>query len=304
MIVHFKNSLPEGTTIHWHGLRVPAAMDGALTHDQSPIAPGAAFEYDFILPDAGTFWYHPHFDSAAQLGNGLDGPLIVDDPTEPAALGDEVVMVLSDASVDAGGRLEPADSGGDFGTLFGREGNTLAEGLTLRWLPYDRGFGTAYNRPEEDVLRIRFNDEAPAQSPELSGLGRKIPAMDVATAIPVDLSLTLTIADDGALAMGINGIPFSEAGHISARVGERQVWTVRNTFERDHPFQLHGFFFQVLDVNGIAPASREWKDTANAPVDGQMRFVVDFDDRPGMRMFHCHILDHAEAGMMGMILLQ
>lgn len=385
LIVHFKNSLPEGTTIHWHGLRIPAAMDGALTHDQSPIAPGATFDYDFILPDAGTFWYHPHFDSAAQLGNGLYGPLIVDDPTEPAALGDEVVMVLSDASVDAGGTLEPADSGGDFGTLFGREGNALlvngrvnptlqaraglrqrwrlinaarsryfqlslaghaftriggdggfierpevqstvllapaeradvlvepgsavgeqlAEGLTLRWLPYDRGFGTAFNRPDEDVLRIRFNDQAPAQSPALSGLGRTIPAMDIATATPVDISLTLTIADDGTLAMGINGVPFSEAGHISARVGERQVWTVRNTFEWDHPFHLHGFFFQVLDVNGIAPAVREWKDTANVPVDGQMRFVVDFDDRPGMWMFHCHILDHAEAGMMGMILLR
>lgn len=384
LIVHFKNSLPEGTTIHWHGLRIPAAMDGALTHDQSPIAPGATFDYDFILPDAGTFWYHPHFDSAAQLGNGLYGPLMVDDPTEPAALGDEVVMVLSDASVNAEGTLEPADSGGNFGTLFGREGNALlvngrvnptlharaglrqrwrlinaarsryfqlslaghdftriggdggfierpevqstvllapaeradvlvepgsaageqiAEGLTLRWLPYDRGFGTAYNRPEEDVLRIRFNDEAPAQSPELSGLGRKIPAMDIATATPVDISLTLTIADDGTLAMGINGVPFSEAGHLSARVGERQVWTVRNTFEWDHPFHLHGFFFQVLDVNGIAPAVREWKDTANVPVDGQMRFVVDFDDRPGMWMFHCHILDHAEVGMMGMILL-
>jgi FtsP/CotA-like multicopper oxidase with cupredoxin domain len=91
---------------------------------------------------------------------------------------------------------------------------------------------------------------------------------------------------------------------VAAKVHERQVWTVKNTFDWDHPFHLHGFFFQVLDVNGVSPAVGEWRDTVNVPVDGQVRFVVDYDDRPGMWMFHCHILDHAEAGMMGMVDLQ
>lgn len=87
-------------------------------------------------------------------------------------------------------------------------------------------------------------------------------------------------------------------------LGERQLWTVRNTFAFDHPFHLHGFFFQVLDVNGVAPSVREWRDTVNVPVDGTVRFVVDFNERPGMWMFHCHILDHADAGMMGMVHVQ
>lgn len=65
---------------------------------------------------------------------------------------------------------------------------------------------------------------------------------------------------------------------------------------------MHGFFFQPLGEDGAVPASPSWKDTINVPVDGQVRFAVRYDDdRPGMWMFHCHILDHAEAGMMGMV---
>ncbi len=79
---------------------------------------------------------------------------------------------------------------------------------------------------------------------------------------------------------------------------------MRNTIEWDHPFHLHGFFFQVLDLNGVSPPVREWRDTANVPVDGVLRLLVDFNERPGMWMFHCHILDHADAGMMGMVELQ
>ncbi len=64
LVVHFKNELPEPTTIHWHGLRIPAAMDGVPEHSQSVVAPGGTFDYSFTLPDAGLYWYHPHYDSA------------------------------------------------------------------------------------------------------------------------------------------------------------------------------------------------------------------------------------------------
>jgi FtsP/CotA-like multicopper oxidase with cupredoxin domain len=70
----------------------------------------------------------------------------------------------------------------------------------------------------------------------------------------------------------------------------------------DHPFHLHGFFFQPLDsVTGAALASPEWLDTYNVPQHSSVKFAVTYDDRPGMWMFHCHILDHADAGMMGML---
>ena len=79
-----------------------------------------------------------------------------------------------------------------------------------------------------------------------------------------------------------------------------RVWrTVTNTIDFAHPFHLHGFFFQVLSPAGPL----EWKDTVNVPVDGSVSFAVRYDDRPGMWMFHCHILDHAEAGMMGTLML-
>jgi FtsP/CotA-like multicopper oxidase with cupredoxin domain len=125
LVVHFRNSLPEATTVHWHGLRIAANMDGVPGHGQEPIPPGGSFDYSFTLPDAGTYWYHPHFDSAAQVANGLYGPIVVDDPDEPAGLGDEAVLMLSDIGLEADGSLVPNDSGGDLGTLFGREGNVI-----------------------------------------------------------------------------------------------------------------------------------------------------------------------------------
>ncbi|HEU4643497.1 MAG TPA: multicopper oxidase domain-containing protein, partial [Gemmatimonadaceae bacterium] len=80
--VHLTNRLPEPTTIHWHGLRVPAAMDGT-DMVQHPIEPGGTFTYRFRLPDAGTFWYHPHSNETVQMERGLSGALIVRGENEP-----------------------------------------------------------------------------------------------------------------------------------------------------------------------------------------------------------------------------
>src|SRR5512139_976678 len=78
LVVHFKNSLPEPTTVHWHGVRLPNEMDGSPPHSQEPVPPGGTFDYEFVVPDPGLFWYHPHERSAAQLGFGLYGALLVD----------------------------------------------------------------------------------------------------------------------------------------------------------------------------------------------------------------------------------
>jgi FtsP/CotA-like multicopper oxidase with cupredoxin domain len=76
LVVHFQNSLPEDTTIHWHGVRVPAAMDGTLAV-QAPITPGSTFEYRFQLKDPGLFWFHPHIRSDVQVEKGLHGVIRV-----------------------------------------------------------------------------------------------------------------------------------------------------------------------------------------------------------------------------------
>ena len=73
-----RNNLPEGTTIHWHGLPVPNTMDGAGNVTQPPIAPGMSFTYEFTATQAGTYFYHSHTSVDRQQGLGLYGALIVD----------------------------------------------------------------------------------------------------------------------------------------------------------------------------------------------------------------------------------
>ena len=145
LIVHFTNRLPEPTTVHWHGLRVPLPMDGVPGISQPPVAPGASFTYDFVVPDAGLFWYHPHVMSAAQVGFGLYGALLVDDPDDGVGVADERVMVLSDLALSERGALESPEAGGSIANVFGREGThvllnghtrpslTVRSGAPQRW---------------------------------------------------------------------------------------------------------------------------------------------------------------------------
>jgi FtsP/CotA-like multicopper oxidase with cupredoxin domain len=73
------NALAEETTVHWHGVRLPNAMDGVPHMPQPPIASGETFTYEFDAVDAGTFWYHQHMHSHEQVGRGLYGALIVEE---------------------------------------------------------------------------------------------------------------------------------------------------------------------------------------------------------------------------------
>ena len=82
------------------------------------------------------------------------------------------------------------------------------------------------------------------------------------------------------------------------KVGELQVWEVVNASLMDHPFHLHGFFFQVVEENGLKPAFTAWKDTINLKPRSKVRIAWMPDNRPGTWMYHCHILEHHEAGMM------
>ncbi len=90
-----RNQLSEDTTVHLHGIRLPNAMDGVPGLTQPPIKPGEQFTYEFTPPDAGTFWYHPHADSLQQLGRGMAGALIVEEP-EPIAVDRDILWMLGD----------------------------------------------------------------------------------------------------------------------------------------------------------------------------------------------------------------
>src|SRR5206468_10685688 len=89
--------------------------------------------------------------------------------------------------------------------------------------------------------------------------------------------------------------------YITARLGATEVWQVENIVGMDHPFHLHGFSFQVLDRDGVPEPFRAWKDTVNVPRHTVVRFIVRCTAHPGKWMFHCHILDHEDHGMMGVL---
>ncbi len=93
--VHFKNTLEQPTTIHWHGIRLANAMDGVPYLTQDPVPPGGTFTYEFDAFDAGTYWYHPHFNSSEQVAMGLAGALIIDEPAPPEVDRD-VLWVIDD----------------------------------------------------------------------------------------------------------------------------------------------------------------------------------------------------------------
>lgn len=90
-----ENRMDQDTTVHWHGIRVPNAMDGVPGLTQPPIEPGQDFPYEFTPPDAGTFWYHPHANSLQQIGRGLAGALIVEE-REPVTVDRDLLWVLQD----------------------------------------------------------------------------------------------------------------------------------------------------------------------------------------------------------------
>lgn len=111
-----RNTLPEPTTIHWHGISLVNAMDGTPGLTQAPVEPGAAFDYEFVVPEAGTHWYHAH--SGHQLDRGMYGALIVEPRVEELAYDREHTLLLDDwrdgldASADDG---EHAGHGGGVG---------------------------------------------------------------------------------------------------------------------------------------------------------------------------------------------
>jgi len=385
LIVHFTNKLPQPTTVHWHGLRIPIAMDGVPEHSQPDIRPGESFTYDFVVPDAGLYWYHPHVMSAAQVGYGLYGAFLVDDPSVDVGVPDEHVLVLSDIDVTEAGKLEDPETGGSTGMAFGREGNVLLvngrnhprvmsrTGVPQRWrivntaksryfeldpgegqkftriggdggfieypveqeflvlapgeradviitphaAPaadmaigarlYDRGYGSVEARQSEDLFTLVMADTpAPAATPTLTLTNAKRHIEPLPTAGATEIPITFDINQSGAnrsFQYTINGRPLGQFKPVQAMVGETQIWTINNPTPWSHPFHLHGFFFQVLDKTGAPVHPIEWKDTVSVPYKDSVKVIVKYDDRPGMWMFHCHILDHADGGLMGMLQL-
>jgi FtsP/CotA-like multicopper oxidase with cupredoxin domain len=370
--VRFTNRLPIDTTVHWHGVRVPNAMDGSPGLTQPPVRPGETFVYEFVPKDAGTFWFHPHLRSSEQVERGLFGVLLVDEPAPPPFTRD-AVWVLDDWRLDADGEIDPRFNTphdlmhdgrwGNVVTVNGQLRETLevrpGERLRLRLLNTANGrvFAPDFTALNAQVIAVDGMyaarplpptgfEIAPGNRLDLDvtipadAAGRTLPIVDRFTRQPLPLAAIRVAGDpvatpafaspaqarvpawSGALALepahsfelqaqrgGPFGITWTLNGeayvapdhshHRSVAFPRGRFLRVRfaNASYRLHPMHVHGMFFKVLARNGAPVDEPFWRDTtlvhAKETVDVGL---VPLD--PGKWMLHCHVLEHAEAGMM------
>ena len=375
VIVHLRNALPETTTIHWHGVRVPPMSDGTPS-SQKPIPSGGDFTYDFTTDDAGTFWYHPHVRGDVQIERGLYGMVVVSGGP-PIPVDADRAFVLDDVKLSADGKLSSQTTPLDL--MLGRQGNVLLvngrqrgsiemkSGGRERWRFVNSANGRYFNLRlpgqhflvigwdggllatpyEADTLLISPGERYEVLVSQNLAAGARLALQtihydrghEVPDPGPVDI---LSIAVAGASAMGsapmpatwgkavelvappgaaerklvlseeekvgsdprflINAQAFPDVPPVTGNEGDVAIWSIRNDAEMDHPFHLHGMFFRVLDIDGVPPEHLGWKDTVNIPQKRTLRFAVRYGT-PGTWMFHCHILEHAERGMMGELVL-
>jgi len=180
--VRLTNNLEEPTSVHWHGIRIDNAMDGVSGLTQAPVPPGESFDYDFVVPDSGTFWYHAHNRSWNQVARGLYGPLIVEEPEAGFDRDHDLTLVIDDWRLGNDGALDLAS----FGSLMdwshgGRMGN---------WLTVNGESLPTYALKAGEAYRLRLICAANARVFELdpARFGAKVLAYD-GQALPEPVSL-------------------------------------------------------------------------------------------------------------------
>ena len=165
--LHVVNKIPQVTTVHWHGLRVPNEMDGVPHVTQHPIELGGSFDYRFAVDDAGTYWYHPHQSSFEQVPRGMYGAFIVEE-AKPVQVDRELIWILADYKLnDDNSQVE------DFGKILdfagdGRHGNVITLNGTaagadrkLELRPGERVRLRLVNAASARLFRLEFTGHAP-----------------------------------------------------------------------------------------------------------------------------------------------
>jgi FtsP/CotA-like multicopper oxidase with cupredoxin domain len=120
---------------------------------------------------------------------------------------------------------------------------------------------------------------------------------------PVAMRRTIVFSENAAgTTFFINGKVF-DPNRVDTRVRLNTVeeWTVRNDADEEHTFHLHTNAFQVMSVNGRPNHARSWQDTVNLPAQGRVTVRIHFTDFPGRTVYHCHILNHEDRGMMAVV---
>ena len=200
------NRLQQPTSVHWHGIRIDNAMDGVAGLTQAPIEPGESFVYDYVPPDAGTFWYHSHQRSWEQQARGLYGPLIVDED-RPTDFDRDLTVIADDWRLTEAGALHE-ESFGHIGERAhaGRLGNVL----TLNGKPYER---LEVKKGERVRLRLINAANARIMRFRLAGVAPWLVALDGQPVMPTilrDAAVRLTPAQRADLVFDVTADDGSE----------------------------------------------------------------------------------------------
>ena len=193
--------------------------------------------------------------------------------------------------------------------------------FTLRTLGHDRGGmgmmggggSTTSAETTLAVVRVAARTSPAAGSatslpPRSRGLSREVAdlrgeAVDARRTITFTMGMGMGMGGGGGMTFGFDGREFDrERVDQPVTMGTVEEWTIANASPMDHPFHLHVWPMQVVDAVDIDPSGRpDWRDVVIVPARGQVRVRLRFADFSGRTVYHCHVLDHEDNGMMGVI---
>lgn len=369
--VNVHNALEETTTVHWHGMHVPARFDGG---PHQPVDPGDTWSPNWRVDQpAATLWYHPHphGETEEHVNKGLAGMFILGDPGSPVAdrlpheYGvDDIPLIVQDKRFDGEGAIQDGGLGEDvlvngtygpylevttervrlrllnasvkrvfsFGfsdgrdfTMVGSDGGLLPAPATLRRVllsPGERAEIVVDLRPGENVVLRSYEPDLRANAlvERFDGGQDEFDVLQLRAAdhlrpepeVPEHLAPAPDLDVEGAtvrtfrmLGRTINGKKMDMSRiDETVELGTTEVWRVTNTDGEYHNFHAHDVQFQVLSVDGREPGPplSGWKDTVYMAPGSTVRLALrftDYADPHAPYMYHCHLLQHEDAGMMG-----
>ena len=228
----FRNGLPQASSVHWHGIRIENGMDGVAGMTQAAVEPGDDFLYDFALPDAGTYWYHPHNRTYEQMARGLYGALVVDEAASAPDVDLDEVLLLDDWRL-----TDDAQIADGFGSMHDRSHS----GSIGNWITVNGDGGWSREVPRHARMRLRLVNSANAriftlEARRLEGWVVALDGMPLETPQPLG-ELTLAPAQRADLIVDVVADEGKEAFLVS--------------FERDG-----GYATAAFPVVGVARTAR------------------------------------------------
>ena len=380
--IHYTNQLHEKTTMHGHGMHVPAAMDGG---PHQIIDPNSSWTADYTVKQkASTNWYHPHAmgTTAEQVYKGLAGMIIVEDDESatnglPNTYGvDDLPIVLQDRIMDGNaqfsytptrreqmwgfrgdiwlcnGQIEPdfnakagllrlrllngsnagiyklsLSDGSNF-FLVGTDGALLQSPVELsqiRLSPGERAeIVLNLTNKGGQSLSLQAQEEVTEKSQTFLNIHVLNEVADK-TAVPTALttlnlpsasnavrtrSFTLDMAGMGQFSINGKSMDLNTINE-TVSLNQLEIWEITNQMRMPHNFHMHGIHFIPIERNGSAANLEAWerncyKDTIFLAANDRVKVLVkmeDYTDRNNPYMYHCHILEHEDAGMMGQFIV-